>query len=159
MVRIVTRIAMAAALAAATAAMTAAPTLAQDPPVIERVQFEDSFLDPVLTEACGVPVTLSIKGSIRTVTFSGEGTGPIEVRTLNVELIASADGNTFRFRDVGADVASIEPDGTAVLMIIGQVPFAFTGVLKIDLETGEAILEPHHSTEDEIAEACAVLTA
>ena len=41
-----------------------------------------------------------------------------------------------RFRDVGADVVRIEPDGTATLMIIGQVPFDFTGVLKIDLETG-----------------------
>lgn len=63
------------------------------------------------------------------------------------------------FRDVGADLTRIEPDGTAVLMIIGQIPFGFTGVLKIDLETGEAILEPQHSLEGRIEEACAVLTA
>jgi hypothetical protein len=42
-------------------------------------------------------------------------------------------------------------------MIIGQTPFGFTGVLKIDLETGEAILESHHSLEGRIAEACAAL--
>ena len=41
----------------------------------------------------------------------------------------------------GADVTRIEPDGTAVLLISGQVPFDFAGVLKIDLETGEAILD------------------
>ena len=57
-------------------------------------------------------------------------------------LTATADGRVFRFRDVGADVTRIEPDGTAVLLISGQVPFDFAGVLKIDLETGEAILEP-----------------
>ena len=70
------------------------------------------------------------------------GTGVVEVRTINVGLTATADGRVFRFRDVGADVTRIEPDGTAVLLISGQVPFDFAGVLKIDLETGEAILEP-----------------
>jgi hypothetical protein len=48
-----------------------------------------------------------------------------------------------------------KPDGTAVLLITGQYPFEFTGALKIDLETGETILEPHHSTN--VAEACAAL--
>jgi hypothetical protein len=62
------------------------------------------------------------------------------------------------FRDVGADLARIEPDGTAVLMIIGQVPFGFTGVLEIDLETGEAILEPHHTLEEQLEAACEALT-
>jgi hypothetical protein len=32
-------------------------------------------------------------------------------------------------------------------MITGQVPFDFTGVLKVNPETDEAILEPHHSLE------------
>ena len=73
-------------------------------------------------------------------------------------LTATAGDNVFRFRDVGADVERIEPDGTAILMIVGQIPFAFTGVLKIDLETGEAILEPQHSIEERLETACAVLT-
>jgi hypothetical protein len=70
-----------------------------------------------------------------------------------------ADGNTYRFRDVGADQVRVEPDGTAVLLIIGQVPFEFTGVVKIDLETGELILEPQHSLEGNLEKACAALTA
>jgi len=37
------------------------------------------------------------------------------------------------------------------------VPFGFTGVLKINLETEEAILEPHHVVD--IAEVCEQLTA
>lgn len=73
-------------------------------------------------------------------------------------LTATAGDNTIRFRDVGADLVRIEPDGTAILMIIGQLPFDFTGVLKIDLETGEAILEPQHVTGDEVEDACAILT-
>ena len=78
--------------------------------------------------------------------------------TLNIGLTATAGDNVIRFRDVGADVERIEPDGTAILMIIGQVPFDFTGVLKIDLETGEAILEPQHSTAENLEKACAALT-
>jgi hypothetical protein len=32
-------------------------------------------------------------------------------------------------------------------------------VLKIDLETGDAILEPQHTTEEDLDAACAALTA
>jgi hypothetical protein len=39
------------------------------------------------------------------------------------------------------------------------LPFGFTGVLKIDLETGDAILEPQHSLEGNVEDACAALTA
>ena len=45
-----------------------------------------------------------------------------------------------------------------VVAIIGQLPFDFTGVLKFDAETGEVLLEPHHSTaEEDVDEACAAL--
>jgi hypothetical protein len=38
-------------------------------------------------------------------------------------------------------------DGTVVLMIVGQVPFEFTGVLKVNPDTGEVILEPRHTVD------------
>jgi hypothetical protein len=104
-------------------------------------------------------VTSELEGHIIVRTFSGEGTGVAEVRTINVGITATTeDGAVFRFRDVGADVTRIEPDGTAVLLVAGQVPFNFAGVLKIDLETGEAILEPRDRSEEQLARACAVLT-
>ena len=78
--------------------------------------------------------------------------------TINIGITATAGDNVVRFRDVGADVVRIEPDGTAILMIIGQVPFDFTGVLRLDLETGEAILEPQHGTAENLENACATLT-
>jgi hypothetical protein len=101
----------------------------------------------------------SLQGHVTLRTFAGGGTGAAEVNTLNIALTASSGDNTYRFRDVGADLVRIEPDGTAILMIIGQTPFGFAGVLKIDLETGEAILEPQHSLEGNVEKACAALTA
>jgi hypothetical protein len=134
------------------------PVAYADPPTIERIDIDESFLDEFLTEACGVPVTTTAEGFVILRVFSGEGSGVAELTTLNIGLTATAGDNTYRFRDVGADLIRIEPDGTAVLSIIGQVPFGFTGILKIDLETGEAILEPQHSTEENVEVACAVLT-
>jgi hypothetical protein len=99
------------------------------------------------------------EGHITLRTFDGGGTGAVELTTINVGLTARAGDNTYRSRDVGADLLRVEPDGTAILMIVGQVPFGFTGVLKIDLETGEAILEPQHSLEGNVEKACAALTA
>jgi hypothetical protein len=129
-------------------------------PTFERIEVDETFApDEFLTEACGVVVTSHLEGHIIVRTFSGEGTGVAEVRTINVGITATTeDGTVFRFRDVGADVTRIEPDGTAVLSVAGQVPFFFAGVLKIDLETGEAIFEPRDRSEQQLARACAVLT-
>ena len=142
---------------AAVAALLA-PGATAGKPVFERIDVDETAPDPFLTAACGVPVTTHAEGHIIARTFTGGGTGVASVRTLNIALTATAGDNVVRFRDVGADVVRIEPDGTAILMIIGQVPFDFTGVLKIDLETGEAILEPQHSTADNVEKACATLT-
>lgn len=128
-------------------------------PTIERIDIDETFDDEFLTEACGVPVTTHAEGHVIIRLFDGGGTGPAELGTINVGLTAVAGGRTFRFRDVGADLVRIEPDGTAILMIVGQVPFEFAGVLKIDLETGEAILEPKDRSEEQVEKACAALTA
>jgi hypothetical protein len=136
-----------------------APGAIAGQPTTERLDIDETFLDEFLTDACGVEVTTHAQGHVIVRTFPGEGTGPAEIRTINIGLTATADGNTFVFRDVGVDLVRIKPDGTAILMIVGQIPFAFTGALKIDLETGEAILEPHHSLEERLDEACETLTA
>ena len=46
------------------------------------------------------------------------------------------------------------PDGTVTLSIIGQVPFAFTGVLVLDPETGNIIKEPNFRGDARLAKAC-----
>ena len=127
-------------------------------PVIERIPVDETFEDEALSEECGVAVTTTVRGYVIERTMSGEGTGAVFGRTLNLGFTATAGDRTFRFRDVGADVTRIEPDGTMVLLISGQVPFDFAGALIIDLETGEAILEPQLRGEEQLAKACAVLT-
>jgi hypothetical protein len=127
-------------------------------PTIERFDFAETSPDPFLSDECGVPVTTTAEGFVIVRTFPGEETGVVEVFTINVALTATAGSNTFRFRDVGADVIRIEPDGTAILSITGQSPYRnFNGVLKIDLETGETILETHDRSQ-RLEATCAALT-
>jgi hypothetical protein len=76
------------------------------------------------------------------------------VDSINPGVTSTAGDRTFRFRDVGADVLQIKPDGTLVLLISGQVPFAFAGALKIE----EVILEPRDRSEEQLAKACRALT-
>ncbi|HEU6444330.1 MAG TPA: hypothetical protein VFL61_04660 [Gaiellaceae bacterium] len=128
-------------------------------PTFERITVDETFADDFLTDACGVPVTTHASGHVTVRTFSGGGTGPADITTLNIGLTATSGDNTYRFRDVGADHVQIAPDGTEIVMIIGQIPFGFTGVLKIDLATGEVIHEPQHSLEGRVEDACAALTA
>jgi hypothetical protein len=127
-------------------------------PTIDRMEIDDDFEDEELTQACDVAVNTTVRGHIILRTFPGENTGVAEVRTINLGFKATADGRTFRFRDVGVDVTRIEPDGTLVLYVVGQVPFEFAGALKIDLETGDAILEPRDRSEWQLQKACSVLT-
>ncbi len=128
-------------------------------PTIERFDVDETFPDDFLTEACGVPVTTRAQGHVIVRSFSGNGAGPLEIRTLNIALTAMSGDNTYRFRDVGADHVQVKRDGTEILLIIGQVPFDFTGALKINLTTGEVIHEPQHSTAGNVEKACAALTA
>jgi hypothetical protein len=140
-------------------AAAVAPGASAAPPTFERFDIDDTGVHEFLTEECGVEVTFHEEGFVIVRTFSDEGTGPVELVSISIGFTVTAGENTFTFRDVGADLIRVDPDGTAILMAIGQLPFRFTGVLMLDLETGEAILEPQHSLEGEIEEACAALTA
>jgi hypothetical protein len=134
------------------------PVVTGAKPVFERIAVDDTFVDEELSEACDVPVTTTARGHITLRTLPGDGPGLATVNTINIAFTATAGGRTFRFRDVGADVARIQPDGTVVLLIAGQVPFAFAGALKLDPETEEVILEPKDRSEAQLAKACAALT-
>ena len=140
-----------------------APSAFAGKPTIERFDIDETLADDFLTDACGVPVTTTAKGHVIVRTFSGGSL--MSVRTLNIAFTAVAGDNTYSFRDVGADHLQVKPDGTEILMLIGQIPFGvddeprgFTGVMKINLTTGEVILQPQHSIGG-VEEACAALTA
>ncbi|MGH2764650.1 MAG: hypothetical protein ACRDKA_01865 [Actinomycetota bacterium] len=125
-------------------------------PVKETITFSETFEDEFLSDECGVDVTTSVDGRLTFFTFPDRPVGPQDITSVHVDFLATAGDNTARFKDVGADVLRVEPDGTAVLMIVGQLPFDFTGVLMIDLTTGEAILEPHHFVDT--TRVCHLLT-
>jgi hypothetical protein len=125
-------------------------------PVKETMTFSDTFEDDFLTDACGVDVTTSVDGRVMSFTFPDQPVGPQDLTSVHVNFVATAGDNVVRFKDVGIDVVRVEPDGTVILMIVGQLPFDFTGVLMINLTTGEVILEPHHVVDT--TRACHLLT-
>ena len=120
-------------------------------PTIERLNIDETFTDDLLTDACGIDVTTTVHGFVIERIFSGEETGVAQVNTISIGITATAGDRTFRVRDVGADVVQVKPDGTLVLLITGQVPFEFAGVLKINPETEEVILEPRDRSEEQLA--------
>jgi hypothetical protein len=133
-----------------------ATAAAAQAPVKEVIQVNDTFADEFLSEECGVPVTTTATGRVTIFAFP-DGTVLQEMTTLNISLVATAGDNQARFRDVGIDQVRVQPDGTVILSIVGQVPFDFTGVLKINPETDEVILEPHHDVDT--TRVCERLTA
>ncbi len=126
-------------------------------PVMERFDIDETTPDAFLTAECGVSVMTRARGHVIVREFD-RTKGTVSLRTLNIALTAMAGDNRYRFRDVGNDHVRITKDGP-VLSIVGQVPFDFIGVLKIDLTTGEATHEPSHDISGRVAEACAALTA
>lgn len=125
-------------------------------PEMETITFSETFEDEFLTAACGVDVTTSVDGRLTFFTFPDQPIGPQDITSVHVDFVATASDNAVRFKDVGVDVVRVEPDGTVVLMVVGQVPFDFSGVLMVDLTIGEVILEPHHFLDT--TRACHLLT-
>jgi hypothetical protein len=125
-------------------------------PTTEIVNVDDTIADEFLSEACGVDVTTHIVGTVRIREFD-RTKGTIAVNNVNLTLTATAGDNVARFKDVGADHVRITPDGQLIVSIIGQIPFEFKGVLKIDPETEEVFHEP--SAPYDTTMVCARLTA
>jgi hypothetical protein len=111
---------------------------------------------PLPDRGLRVEVTTTATGRITFLDFPDRPVGPQDLTTVNVAFVATAGDNQIRFRDVGIDLVRVEPDGTVILSTVGQIPFAFTGVMKINLDTGEVILEPHHIVDT--TRACELLT-
>jgi hypothetical protein len=133
-----------------------ATAAAAQAPVKETITFSDTFQDEFLTQECGVEVTTTVNGRITFFTFPNRPVGPQDLTSVHVDLLATAGDNRARFKDVGIDKVQVKPDGTVILSIVGQVPFEFTGVLKINLNTGEVIHEAHHIVDT--TRVCRLLT-
>jgi hypothetical protein len=88
--------------------------------------------------------------------FPESGPGPQSLTSIHLNYTATAGGNRYVFNDVGVDLVRITSDDSVILQITGQVPFDFTGVLMIDIISGETILEPQHTVDTE--RTCRLLT-
>jgi hypothetical protein len=132
-----------------------ATAAAAQAPVKETVQLDDeTSVHEGLSEACGFEVTVTETGFITFLTFPDRPVGPLELHSFHLDVLLTAGDQQARFRDVGIDLFRVQPDGTVILSIAGQsVPNMITGVLKINLDTGEVILEPHHTLD-----VCGALT-
>jgi hypothetical protein len=127
------------------------------PPERETITFSDTFADEFLSDACGVDVTTTVNGRITFLVFPDRPVGIEDITSVHVDFLATSAGdNRVRFKDVGVDLVRVSPKGTVTLMVVGQLPFDFTGALKIDLTTGEVILEPQHTVDT--TRACHLLT-
>ena len=99
-----------------------ATAAAAQPPVKEVIQVDDeTFVDEALSEECGVRVTVTQTGRV-TVFIFPDGRVLESLTTLNLEVVLSAGDNQIRVRDVGIDQVRVQPDGTVILSIVGQVP-------------------------------------
>jgi hypothetical protein len=125
-------------------------------PEKEVIQVNVTFDDQFLTEECGVPVTTTATGRVTIFTLPDRKVLQ-DLSSVNVSVVSTAGDNQIRVRDVGIDQVRQQPDGTVILSIVGQVPLDFIGVLKLNLDTGEVILEPHHFYD--IEQICEQLTA
>jgi hypothetical protein len=123
----------------------------------ETITISETFQSPILTPACGVEVTITITGTLRILTFPNRPVGPQDLTIANFKWVATAGNNQVPFRNVSLDLVRVEPDGTVIESIAGHQPVEFTGVMKINLDTGEVILEPQHFAD--IPRLCEQLTA
>ena len=146
------------ALTLTATAMTTIPAAAA-PPTIERQVIDETFIDPELVRACGVPITVTVSGFLLDRQFQRDGAGVQSVLTLNLTATAVAGGNTYRFKDVRTEIVRQDRSGDEILLVAGQIPFGFSGVLRINLTTGEVLHEPRERRDRQFAEACAALTA
>jgi hypothetical protein len=123
----------------------------------ETITISDTFQSPILTPACGVEVTITITGTLRILTFPNRPVGPQDLAIANIKWVATAGNNQVPFRNVSIRQVRVGPDGTAILSTAGHQPVEFTGVMKINIDTGEVILEPQHFAD--IPRLCELLTA
>lgn len=143
------------------ASLVAAGTSTAAKPSLERYVYKgQTEFDETLSRACLVDVWSTVRGHVIWRRFDEDRkTGPTIVYTINLGFTATYGDNVFRYRSTGSQVTGIQPDGTTVIRVSGQRGTNFTGTLKMDLDTGVVLHEPHfdHGRAN-TARACATLT-
>src|SRR5918994_420341 len=117
--------------------------------MIKEKEFKsDTFESPLLTNQCGFAVTISFTGSVTVKTFPNRPAGPQDITLVILAIDFSAGNKTVRFQQVQTTITQIKPDAVRS-DVVATATFAgktveFTGVQKINLNTGKTTLESHN---------------
>jgi hypothetical protein len=93
-----------------------------------------SFPSEILTNACGLDVTLTFTGTVTRLT------GPQNLELANIAVTLTAGSNRVRFQSAALERKEVQPDGTILISVAGRKT-EFTGLqVRIDLENGDTII-------------------
>ena len=111
----------------------------------EKEFHSNTFLSPLLSGRCDFDVNVSVTGSITVKTFPNRPTGVQDLTLEKFAVVFRAGDKTVRFQQVQTTITQVKPDAVkstvrATATLAGKI-VEFTGVQRIDLETGETVLE------------------
>ena len=136
----------------------AVPSAAGAAPTVMHITIDEQFTGEFLAEACGYlgPVTIRVQGHAGAVEFSDPGRAPVLINPVHFLVTYRVDDAEVTVREIGGVVVRLTPEGL-VQLSAGQT-LLFTGAIKVNLDSGEVILEPQHSLDAQTAEVCALYT-
>jgi hypothetical protein len=117
--------------------------------MIKEKEFKsDTFHSTILSGQCGFDVTISFTGSVTVKTFPNRPVGPQDLTLVIFAIVFRAGDKTVQFQQVQTTITHVKPDRVtsnvrATATFAGKT-VEFTGVQRIDLETGATILESHN---------------
>ena len=87
---------------------------------MEHVIIDSAGFDEFLSDACGFPVLFTEKGHATFIFFEDAGTGPVQLRNVNLVTTVSSNGNDVVLTEASAQLISVTPEGLATLTISGM---------------------------------------
>lgn len=122
--------------------LAAAPVNAGKPDQIFH-PVDEEFVDDFLSAACGVEVRVGVTGHWIERTFLDADGNPVRaVNNYAFHTSFSSENGVINARDVGADRATLHPDGSVTVIVIGSVQsFSVPGSGRVYADVGRFQLE------------------
>ena len=136
------RIARVIGLGVLGAVLVATPVSAGKPDM-ERVVVDDTFVDLVLSAACGVEVNAHVTGHATFRVFTDAAGNPVrELNNFALSVLWWSENGAIHAKDVGVDRVAYFEDGSVLQFIIGSVQsFSIPGQGRVYADTGRTMLE------------------
>jgi hypothetical protein len=128
----------------------------------EKEFHSDTFSSDILKSACGFEVMISFEGSVTVMSFPNRPVGVQDVRVSIAAMVFRANNKTVRFRGAQIEITQVKPHiastVTATFTTAGHT-IHFTGVQRINLDTGETTLQSHDVSGEVTEVICRRLSA